>query len=323
MPRRGASPALLIGREERAGFGRARAGASLPARSASDGEGKEGCHEEDTGEGEEEVGLDAIETGGAVAARDELAIGVHHLIRTLPLRTEGGRSDRYLDDGSLHGALGHAVAIAGVGVVRMELPALVDEIIFVHTVIADQVAILVRGIVDAQGAVTVGVVNLVQVGEGVLLGCVEVVAIEVAAVVVAAVPVFKLALFVDLFESTAAVVVLTGQITLLVRASGLLQGTAAAAAQVVEGNVGDGVEAGAVLEGGHLEGPALQGEDSAVVVAHLAAVGVGHVGQAAEGGGVLVVVDGPKMLGDLLDKLVKLLAVDADELPLGVGTVAV
>ena len=72
-----------------------------------------------------------------------------------------------------------------------------------------------------------------------------------------------------------------------------------------------------------MEGPALQGEDSAVVVAHLAAVGVGHVGQAAEGGGVLDVVDGPKMLGDLLDKLVKLLAVDAHELPLGVGTVAV
>ena len=321
MPRRGTSPALLIGREERAGFGRARAGAPLPARSASDGEGKEGCHEEDTGEGEEEVGLDAIETGGPVAAHDDLAIGVDHLIRTVPLRTEGGRSNRYLDDGSLHGALGDAIARAGVGVVRMELPALIDEIILIHTVIADQVAILVSGIVDAQGAVTVGVINLVQVGEGVLLGCGEVVAIEVAAAVVA-VPVFKLALLVDLFESTTAVVLLTGQITLLVRASGLLQGTAAAA-QVVVGNVGDGVEAGAVLEGGHLEGPALQGEDSAVVVAHLAAVGVGHVGQAAEGGGVLDVVDGPKMLGDLLDKLVKLLAVDADELPLGVGTVAV
>ena len=321
MPRRGTSPALLIGREERAGFGRTRAGAPLPARSASDGEGKEGCHEEDTGEGEEEVGLDAIETGGPVAAHDDLAIGVDHLIRTVPLRAEGGRSNRYLDDGSLHGALGDAIARAGVGVVRMELPALIDEIILIHTVIADQVAILVSGIVDAQGAVTVGVINLVQVGEGVLLGCGEVVAIEVAAAVVA-VPVFKLALLVDLFESTTAVVLLTGQITLLVRASGLLQGTAAAA-QVVVGNVGDGVEAGAVLEGGHLEGPALQGEDSAVVVAHLAAVGVGHVGQAAEGGGVLDVVDGPKMLGDLLDKLVKLLAVDADELPLGVGTVAV
>ena len=260
-----------------------------------------------------------------MTARDDLALRVDHLAGTLPFLTEDGRSDVHLDDRCLHGTLGNAISRAGEGVVRVELPALVDKIILVHTVIADKVAVLVGGIVDAQGAVTVGVVHLVHVGESVLHGRVVVVAVEVGVVVVALIE-LALLLLVDLLQPTAAVVLFAGQIALLVEIAiaiaGLSQGTSAAA-QVVVGDVGHGVEAGTVLEGGHLEGAALHGEDSAVVVAHLAAVVVGHVCQTAEGGGVLDVVDGPKMLGDLLEILVEFLAVDAHELPLGVGAVAV
>ena len=325
MSRGGPSPAPLIRREERAGLGRAGAGAPLPAGTTGHGEGKEGCHEKDSGKGKEKVGLDPVEASRSMTARDDLTLRVDHLAGTLPFLTEDGRSDIHLDDGTLHGTLGNAISRAGEGVVRVELPALVDKIIFVHTVIADKVAVLVGGIVDAQGAVAVGVVHLVHVGEGVLHGSGVVVAVEVAVVVVV-VSILKLTLLIDLLQPTAAVVRLAGQIALLidiaVDITGLLQG-ATAASEVVVGDVGHGVEAGTVLEGGHLEGATLEGKDAAVIVAHLAAVGVGHVGQTAKGGGVLDVVDGPKMLGDLLEVLVEFLAVDAHELPLGVGAVAV
>ena len=323
MSRGGPGPALFIGREKRAGLGRTGAGAPLPAGTTGHGKGKEGCHEKDAGKGKEKVGLDTIEAGRSMTARDDLTLRVHHLACTLPFLTEDGRSDIDLDDGTLHGTLGNAISRAGEGVVGVELPALVDEIILIHAIVTDEVAVLVRGIVNAQRAVTVGVVHLVHVGEGVLHGRGVVVAVEVAVVVVV-VAILELALLVDLLQPTAAVVRLAGKIALLVDIAtvDLLQG-AAAASQVVVGDVGHGVEAGTVLEGGHLEGAALEGEDAAVVVAQLAAVGVGHVGQTSEGGGVLDVVDGPKMLGDLLEVLVEFLAVDADELPLGVGAVAV
>ena len=319
MSRGRPGPALLVGREKRAGLGRA--GAPLSAGTTGHGEGKEGRHEKDAGKGKEKVGLDTVEAGCSMTARDDLTLRVDHLACTVPFLTEDGRSDIHLNDGSLHGTLGHAISRAGEGVVRVELPALVDQIILVHTVVTDKVAVLVGGIVDAQGAVTVGVVHLVHVGEGVLHGRGVVVAVEVAVVVVS---VLELALLVDLLQPTAAVVRLAGQIALLVDVAiaGLLQG-ATAASQVVVGDVRHGVEAGTVLEGGHLEGAALDGEDAAVVVAHLAAIGVGHVGETAQGGGVLGFVDGPKMLGDLLEVLVEFLAVDAHELPLGVGAVAV
>ena len=102
------------------------------------------------------------------------------------------RIDR--QDCPLRGRESYAVRFTWVRIVRVEFPALVDEIIVIHAGVADDIAILVSWIINARRAVFEVFVYIIQLLEGVFLSilppfCCPAIAILVV-VVVAIVVVF-------------------------------------------------------------------------------------------------------------------------------------
>jgi len=173
-------------------------------------------------------------------------------------------------DGSLLRTHGDAVSITVEAVVGVELPALVDEIIIIGTIISDKVTILVGGIINARGAKLEIIVHRVQVGQRVLLRFLPV-GVRL------------------LMERVVVRRILGSQVEL------------AALGKVVVGVRGLGVELDALGIGveAHLEGSALGGLDVGVelaailVVSHAEAFVIGHVLKTSKCNNVLIFVNGP------------------------------
>ena len=140
-----------------------------PVGALRDREGEEGGYEDDSGEGEERVGLESFGLDRAGARRRRrrgraLAAG-GLAVEVRPELLPGVPDPRY---GVLTGAHGDAIGVAVVAVVGVELPALVDQVSIVHAVVPYEVPVLVSGVIDARRAVPEVVVYGVQVLEGVV-----------------------------------------------------------------------------------------------------------------------------------------------------------
>ena len=241
-------------------------------------------HDAGPGRFDENIGLVA----GATAPR--VAIGGH-----------GGPKDLIavhdLVDASLGMSHGNALSFANERIVGMELPALVDEIVIVGSVIANKVSILVGRIIHAGRTIRVFFVDIVQILERVFLGIVPPI-VQIISVAVS----FVLAAEIDVGLGDIVVVRsqrCVGLEAVLVRVQRHLK-----AAIGLRGHAGlDGIAAG--------------------IFAQLETIGVRHVHEAGPGHNILVIVNGPQVLGDLFNELVEFLAVDAHELPFGIGIVAV
>jgi hypothetical protein len=188
-------------------------------------------------------------------------------------------------------------SLADEGIVRMKLPALVNQIIVVRSVISNKVSVLVGRIIHAGCAVHVLFVDIVQVLESVLLrgipDIVEIIGLSVSLILGTEI---DIRLF-DVIIVGAEIVI--GFETEFIRVEG--HGKA---------SIGFGLDTSS-------NGIAI------VVLSDLETIFVRHVHESSTGDNVLVVVNGPQVLGDLFDELVELLAVDTQELPFRVGIVTI
>lgn len=179
----------------------------------------------------------------------------------------------------------------------MELPTLVDQIIIICSVVSNKVSILVGRIIHAGGAVHEFFVDVIEVGKSVFLRIIPPV-VEIFGFSITLV--FGSQINVGLAYK---VVVDTHR---LVRLETVLVGVEGH----LESSVGEGLDTGS-------NGIAIG------VVAHLETVFVPHVHEASSSDNILVVINGPQVLGDLFDVLVELLTVDSQQFPFRVGVVTI
>ena len=64
---------------------------------------------------------------------------------------------------------GNTVTLASERVMGVKLPALVDQVVIVGAVVTNEVAVLVRGVVDARRTVLETFVDIIQLSQGVFL----------------------------------------------------------------------------------------------------------------------------------------------------------
>mmetsp|Transcript_24825 Transcript_24825/g.52883 ORF Transcript_24825/g.52883 Transcript_24825/m.52883 type:complete len:333 (+) Transcript_24825:142-1140(+) len=139
---------------------------------AGHGKGQEGRHKDDETKGHKDVRQQPGEfrflghgTGRGGLDLDRAVEGLEGLpVHLVP--------DRDTQDGPLGVSQRDAIGFAGEGIVGIKLPALVDQVVVVHAVVANDVSVLVGGVIDAARAVHVLLVDLVELREGVLLGVV-------------------------------------------------------------------------------------------------------------------------------------------------------
>lgn len=192
---------------------------------------------------------------------------------------------------------GDALGFARIRVVRMKLPALVDQIVIVGTIVTDEVTILVGGIIHTRSTVLKFFVHFIEVGQSVLLRIHP--------------PIINVAVVVPPIVGT--------------------QVNVAGQSKIIKGHSQTSIrrQAVTICVKGHFKLAVGLGRHSgvdgvpAVVGAHVKAIVVRHVGQTRQRDDVFVLVDGPEMFRDLFNVLVKFLAVDTEELPVRVGVVAV
>mmetsp|Transcript_19468 Transcript_19468/g.45184 ORF Transcript_19468/g.45184 Transcript_19468/m.45184 type:complete len:687 (-) Transcript_19468:132-2192(-) len=263
-----------------------------------DGKGQKGRHKDDEAKGHKDVCQQAGEFGllGHQSTRcfdlDRAVEGFQGLSVHLV-------SDRDAQNGSLGVSQRDAVRLAGEGIVRVKLPALVDQVVVVHSGVANHVSILVGGIVDAARAIHVLLVDFVELREGVLLGVVPPVVGPAVRVVIGSI----LASEVD--------VVLQPEIVV-----------GHSARFVSDETLGIRVESHLVSSEG-LGGHTGVQKGSAAIVANVEAIVIGHVGQTGECHDVFVFINRPQVLGDLFYELIEFLSVDSQQNPFRVGFVAI
>mmetsp|Transcript_3782 Transcript_3782/g.5481 ORF Transcript_3782/g.5481 Transcript_3782/m.5481 type:complete len:225 (+) Transcript_3782:759-1433(+) len=183
---------------------------------------------------------------------------------------------------------------------RIKLPALVDQIIIIGTIITDKVSILVSWIIHATSTVQVTRIHLIKECHGVLLSIIP--------------PFFQSGnrriilsfILTSQINPISGVKVIVGRISLLV-----------------------GVDARSVRVGTHHDLSAFEGHGSkvnfvvVVVVVGALAVVIGHVGEACEGYYVFVVINGPQMLGNLFIPLIMLLRITPKQQPSRIGLMTI
>mmetsp|Transcript_4828 Transcript_4828/g.8630 ORF Transcript_4828/g.8630 Transcript_4828/m.8630 type:complete len:208 (-) Transcript_4828:219-842(-) len=176
-------------------------------------------------------------------------------------------------DGSLLGTHGDAIGIAVEAVVRVKLPALINEIVVIFTIISNKVPILIRGVIHARGTKPEIIVDGIQIGQCVLLRLLPIlIRLLVECIVVRRI----LASQIELGDLGKVIICISGL----------------------------GVELDALFVGveAHLEGSPLHGLDlgvelvAALVVADAEAFVVGHVLEAGEGNDIFIIINGPQML---------------------------
>mmetsp|Transcript_16430 Transcript_16430/g.35518 ORF Transcript_16430/g.35518 Transcript_16430/m.35518 type:complete len:286 (-) Transcript_16430:895-1752(-) len=202
--------------------------------------------------------------------------------------------------GSLLGTHGNTVAIAVVAVVRVKLPALVDEIIIVGSVITDKVPILIRGVINTRRAKLIIIVHRIQIRHGILLRLLPI-----------------------LIRLIAKRIIVRGILTSKIQLAPLRKVIVSVRRHGVEGDtLGFRVES-------HLEHSPGEGLDGGVelvavlVVAHAEAFVASHVLESGEGDNVFVFINGPQMLGNLLNVLIKFLPVHTNQFPIRVGRMTI
>ena len=57
---------------------------------------------------------------------------------------------------------GNTITFAGEGIVRVEFPTLVDQVVIVSSIVANKVAILIGWVIDAGCAIPILIVDFIQ-----------------------------------------------------------------------------------------------------------------------------------------------------------------
>ena len=125
--------------------------------------GQKRCDENNKSEGGKDVGQQSSPTRFVTASKRGKLLGGNSSYR-VELRESLAEEDSTVldrEDGALCVPEGDALSVAGVRVVRVKLPALIDEIVIVGTVITDEVTILVRWVVNTRCAELVGFVDII------------------------------------------------------------------------------------------------------------------------------------------------------------------
>lgn len=200
-------------------------------------------------------------------------------------------------DRPLSVCLGDTVRFTRERVMGVEFPALVDQVIIVRTVVSNKVAVLVGRIVDTRRTILVLLVDIIEIGESVLLRIVP-----------------------PIIGPTRVVIFVLGS-----------QINVACHAKVVIGHAKTRIRCDAVRVRvqGHLELAVLLRSHARVDGRSTAgrpnvkAVFIRHVRHSSPCHDILVIINRPQVLGDLFNKLVKLLAIDTEQLPFGIRAVAI
>mmetsp|Transcript_21074 Transcript_21074/g.34763 ORF Transcript_21074/g.34763 Transcript_21074/m.34763 type:complete len:297 (+) Transcript_21074:692-1582(+) len=192
---------------------------------------------------------------------------------------------------TLHSGLGKTIHWKVPTIMRIELPALVDQIIIICSRVTNKVSILVGGVIHAAGAVQVTRIHLIEEFHGVFLCIIP--------------PLFKLSI------SLIILLILTSQI----QTSPL--------EVVIIGSCGlfVGIDALIIRVGTHHYLSTFQGHGSEVdfvaacIVVGALAIFIGHVGKSGEGNDVFIVINSPQVLRNLFIPLVMLLRINPQHQP--------
>jgi hypothetical protein len=253
----------------------------LLAGSTGDGEGQEGGYKDNTRDCQEEIGLKTFQfvvvsvgSGRWSAVVSEVVLVVLGRVLTFSQGTKLFAVVVDPRDGSLLRSHGYAISITVEAIMGVELPALVDEIIIIRTIVSNKVSILISRIVNTRSTEPEIVVDSIEIVKCVLLSGIPIlIRLLMKGIVIRLIlrPKVKISLFCKVIVGV--------------------------------GSTSVGSDAFAVWVETHLEASSFEGLDARVklfavfVVAYAEAIIVSHIFEACEGDNVFVFVNGPVLFG--------------------------
>mmetsp|Transcript_29750 Transcript_29750/g.55793 ORF Transcript_29750/g.55793 Transcript_29750/m.55793 type:complete len:292 (+) Transcript_29750:1479-2354(+) len=192
-----------------------------------------------------------------------------------------------------------AVCLAWEGIMRVKLPALIDQVIVICTGITNDVSILVGGIVNARRAEFVLIVDVIQLRQGVFLSIIPPIVGPAVGIIIGCILGTKVdfVLQTKVVKGHAQVIIWHQAVIVCVQSHYILSIRFRSNASV--------------------------NRSAIVTVPYVETVFIGHVGQARQCNDVLILINRPKMLGDLFNELVELLTIDTQQHPFRIGFVTI